>query len=119
MEIKSYTVNNINEIGQKQNMNFVFIEINKIIFDSGMENKLKEMCNIKGINLGIKTLPNIQGFNLHKFDSVYKNILNNISLDPIIIKSYKNTNYYIIIQGRHRVVASLYYGYNYIPSFIK
>ena len=115
----SYTVANINEIGQNQNMNFILIEINKILFDPGMKKKVKELCNMRGFELGIKSAQNMEGFDLNKFDVVYKNINDNMPLDPVMIKQYKQTKYYTVIQGRHRIVASLYYGYNYVPAFIQ
>lgn len=98
--------------------NILYIDIQNIIFDRGMIETSKE----KEVKLiGIKIFPNnnlkSQGFKLNKWDNVYIDIENKIDLDPIILKKY-NQYFYEVIDGRHRVVASLKYGYNSIPAII-
>ena len=119
-----YSISDINEKGLEQDALWELISIKSIIFDTGMIKKAKEMIIDFG-NKGIKVFPkkNIksQGFDLYKWDEVNINISSNIALDPINIKKYKTlneTDYYEVIQGRHRVVSSLYNGHTQIPAFI-
>ena len=50
--------------------------------------------------------------------SAYYAIRNNIPVPPIILQRYKNTDHYLIVEGRHRVASSLILGYTNIPAFI-
>ena len=112
---ENYTVAKISENGTKQKKNWILISVKQILYDSGMRKKIKEICNDKG--KGTKGLKG--GFSLHKWETVWKEISENIPLDPIIVKKYKNTDYYEVINGRHRATASLCAGLNYVPAFIQ
>ena len=48
--------------------------------------------------------------------SSYNAMKNGIPLSPIVVKPIGN--YYTIIDGRHRVAASLILGYNFVPAII-
>ena len=119
-----YYISDINEQGLEQNALWELIPIKSIVFDDGMIKKAKEM-SIYLKNQGIKVFPktNIksQGLDLYKWDEVNKNISSNVAIDPISIKKYKKINmidYYEVVQGRHRVVSSLYNDFNEIPAVI-
>ena len=119
-----YSVSAINEKGLEQNASWDLISIKSIIFDNGMIKKAKEMTidlKSKKIKVFPKTNIKSQGFDLYKWNEVNKNISSNVALDPISIKKYKTLNgidYYEVVQGRHRVVSSLYQDYTQIPAFI-
>jgi hypothetical protein len=116
-----YSISAINEKGLEQDALWELIFIKSIIFDKGMIKKAKEMIidlKSKKIKVFPKTNIKSQGFDLYKWDEVNINISSNIALDPINIKKYNETDYYEVIQGRHRVVSSLYNGHTQIPAFI-
>jgi len=116
-----YSISAINEKGLEQDALWELISIKSIIFDKGMIKKAKEMTidfGSKKIKVFPKTNIKSQGFDLYKWDEVNINISSNIALDPINIKKYNETDYYEVIQGRHRVVSSLYNGHTQIPAFI-
>lgn len=119
-----YSISAMNEQGLEQDASWELIPIKSIIFDNGMIKKAKEIT-IDLKSKGIKVFPKIniksQGFTLYKWDGVNKNISLNVALDPISIKKYKTLNmidYYEVVQGRHRVVSSLYQDYTQIPAYI-
>uniref|UniRef100_A0A6C0IWC6 ParB/Sulfiredoxin domain-containing protein n=1 Tax=viral metagenome TaxID=1070528 RepID=A0A6C0IWC6_9ZZZZ len=98
--------------------NIFYVSIQNIIFDKGMIETSKEKgVKLSGIKIFPTNNPKSQGFKLNKWDNVYNDIENKIDLDPIKLKKY-NKDYYEVIDGRHRVVTSLKYGYIFIPAVI-
>ena len=112
--IKHYTVSDTKENGVK-NEDWVIIPIWKIILDKGMEQKAKEVCddNCKGSN--IKKLKNGTIIPLSKWDKVTNDFDSNKPLDPIKLKPFKQSDYYEVIDGRHRCIVSHYNGYTHVP----
>ena len=92
--------------------------IEKIIFDKGMKHianeKMDDICK----NRNIKVLKNSTSISLNRWDSMSDAFKENIELDPVKLKSYKNKDLYEIIDGRHRVMMSYYFNYKYIPYIL-
>lgn len=55
---------------------------------------------------------------LSKMDDMKKMFDENTPLPPIVIKQHKATEYYSIIDGRHRFAMSIIVGYSIIPFVI-
>ena len=115
-KIKHYTVADKKANG-KNNDIYRFIPIENILFDRGRVKKVNEVCSGAAKQKGIKVLQQ-NGFPLSKWDSVLKNIKDCKPLDPIIVKQFKKTNYYEVIDGRHRSVVSLYENFTHVPVII-
>ncbi len=113
-----YPVATINVSKKKQKKGWKLIPVNKILYDNGMKAKAKKVCNDIAREKRIVSKKNTGGFNLHKWDSVWNNFENKTPLDPITVKTYRKP-YYEVIDGRHRATASLCYGYDFVPAFIK
>lgn len=115
--IKHYIVSDTKENGIK-NENWVIIPIWKIIFDKGMNQKAKELCDDNCKNKNIKKFKNGDVSPLNKWEKVINDFDSNTPLDPIKVKRYKESDYYEVIDGRHRCMISHYYNYTYIPCNI-
>ena len=106
------------KLNQIKNEGYRILDLSLILLDRGMVVQIKSFCDDKAKGKKLKKLPNSQTFNLTKIDSVSKDFEIKKPLDPINIKNYKKTNYYEIIDGRHRYVLSLSNGYSHIPVYI-
>ena len=115
-KITHYPVAEVKETGVKNN-HFRYIPIQNILFDQGMTKKVNEVCADIAKKVGIKVLKRDQ-LPLLKWDNVLKDIKNKAPLDPITVKRFKKTDYYEVIQGRHRVVASLHENYTHVPVIL-
>ena len=93
------------------------IPIENILFDRGMVNKVNKVCNEVAKEKNIKVLRR-DGFSLSKWDTVLKDIKEYKALDPIIGKKFKKSKYYEVIDGRHRVVVSLYEQFTHVPVIV-
>ena len=111
---KHYIVSDTKENGVK-NEDWVIIPIWKIILDKGMEEKAKEVCDdtCKGSN--IKKFKNGNFIPLSKWDKVSNDFDSNKPLDPIKVKPFKQTDYYEVIDGRHRCMVSHHNGHTHVP----
>jgi len=111
---KHYIVSDTKENGVK-NEDWVIIPIWKIILDKGMEEKAKELCDdtCKGSN--IKKFKNGNIIPLSKWDKVSNDFDSNKPLDPIKVKPFKQTDYYEVIDGRHRCMVSHHNGHTHVP----
>jgi hypothetical protein len=111
---KHYIVSDTKENGVK-NEGWVIIPIWKIILDKGMEEKAKEVCDdtCKGSN--IKKFKNGNIIPLSKWDKVSNDFDSNKPLDPIKVKPFKQTDYYEVIDGRHRCMVSHHNGHTHVP----
>ena len=115
-ELTYYTKSSVKENGMK-NDNFILIPIQKILFDLGMKQKVNETCDDKAKQYKIKILKR-DPLPLNKWNTVLSDVQKKIPLDPIIAKQFKETLYYEVVNGRHRVVSSLYEGYTHVPVII-
>jgi hypothetical protein len=111
---KHYIVSDTKENGVK-NEDWVIIPIWKIILDKGMEEKAKEVCDdtCKGSN--IKKFKNGNIIPLSKWDKVSNDFDSNKPLDPIKVKPFKQSDYYEVIDGRHRCMVSHHNGHTHVP----
>ena len=97
----------------------IFVNISDIYFDQVML-KTCESYNIDINNINIISYYdyNIVGRVLTRIEHVISGVNDNTLLPPIkLFKCIQGK--YKIIDGRHRVVASLIKGYKYIPATIK
>ena len=115
-KIKYYPVADMKENGVK-NYTFRLIPIENILFDQGMTKKVNEVCSDTAKTVGIKLLKR-DPLPIYKLDKVLLDFQEEKSLDPIQVNKFKETKYYEVIQGRHRVVASLYKGFTHVPVII-
>ena len=115
-KIKHYTVADKKENGI-HNDPYRLIPIENILFDQGMVKKVNEVCSAAAKEKGIKVLQR-ERFPLFKWDSVLKNIKDSKPLDPIKVKQFKETKYYEVIEGRHRVVVSLSVDFTHVPVIL-
>ena len=85
------------------------INLKNIILDSGMVKSIRKSTNPTSA-LGNKILLRDNSFELSKLEQ-FKYILSSDKGDfvfpDIKVKRFKNTRYYEVIDGRHRVVVSL------------
>lgn len=116
-EIKHYPVSEYKQNGIKNDL-ITVVPLNLILFDLGMKRKVDEICGDRAKLQKIKILKR-ESLPLNKYDNVLLDLQNKKPIDPIIVKKYKETKYYEVIDGRHRVVCSLYEGFSEIPINIK
>ena len=117
-----YNVSKKTEQGIDQPNNWQIIRIDQLIFDKGMIAKAKkEGLLLKKITVFPKTNSKWNSLPLNKWDQVEQVFLSKKELYPIKIRFYTKIaekDYYEVIDGRHRTLASLRLGYEYIPSII-
>jgi len=112
-EVKYYHVADVKQ-NNKKNDNYTIVSLNLILFDLGMKKKVDEVCGDSGKMQKIKILKR-ESLPLNKYENVLSDFKNQKPMDPINVKKFKETQYYEVINGRHRVVCSLYEGYTHIP----
>lgn len=106
---------------------FVIVPINKIIIDNSIISAVKKYGG--RVPRGIRVTnefssplnrmePIISSNDKILVPSVFDAIRNLYPLEPIILKAYRNTGYYTIIEGRHRIAASIILNLEYIPANI-
>lgn len=95
------------------------IPVNKLLLDKAMNLWVKKNANEFALKKKIKILPakydnavgNINTNKITQLEKAYS--INEIhNLPFVLVKQYKNTEYYEIIDGRHRVVLALKYNYD-------
>jgi hypothetical protein len=116
-EIKYYTVSEYKQNGIKNDL-ITVVPLNLILFDLGMKKKVDEICGDRAKLQKIKILKR-ESLSLNKYDNVLSDFQNKKPMDPVIVQKYKETKFYEVINGRHRVVCSLYQGFTEIPINIK
>ena len=115
-KINYYPVADVKENGIKNKI-FRLIPIKNLLFDQGMKKKVDEVCSDTAKKVGIKLLKR-DPLPINRLEKVLSDFQEKKPLDPIHVKKFKETKYFEIIQGRTRVVASLYEGYTHVPVFI-
>mgnify|MGYP003335583533 CR=1 FL=1 len=109
MEHKSTTLKNsssgtVNQ--EKSKRKSIRLEINQpLITDRIAEAVIEHGGSTKG--LGIKKCPGFQGFPLTRMSSIMDAFTNGESLPPIKVKQYRQSRYYIIVDGRHRFATNI------------
>lgn len=114
MENNHYYVADRKENGVKNDI-YEMIPLNKIIFDKGMVAIANEKCDDICKNKNIKKFKTGELIPMKKWDKVYHDFENKKPLDPVKVKRFKTTEYYEIIDGRHRCILSHYSGFTHIP----
>lgn len=103
------------ENGEK-NENYNLIPLVNVILDPGMEFMGRQKCHKILLEKKVKTLNNGVETNLYKWDTVLADFESNKSLDPVKLKRFKNTEYFTVLDGRHRCMVSFYKEYTHIPA---
>tara|TARA_Y100000389_G_C17470694_1_gene530399 strand:- start:2911 stop:3225 length:315 start_codon:yes stop_codon:yes gene_type:complete len=95
------------------------IQIAKLLLDRAMNLWVKKNANDFAFNKKVKILSAkydnaVGNININKITQLEKAYsINQIhNLPFVLVKQYKNTDYYEIIDGRHRVVLALKYKYD-------
>ena len=99
-----------------ENENVKYIAIEQIVLDPGMGSKGRQKCHeilktkkVKYLRTGLET-------DLYKWDKVEKDFKEKKEMDPVKLSRFKKSEYYTVIDGRHRCMLSFCYGYTHIPS---
>lgn len=103
------------ENGEK-NENYKLIPLVNVILDPGMEFMGRQKCHKILLEKKVKTLNNGVETNLYKWDNVLAGFESNKSLDPVKLKRFKKTEYFTVLDGRHRCMVSFYKEYTHIPA---
>ena len=98
------------------NQNVKLLSLSNILLDRGMRLKINETCTDLAKEYKLKYLKKDTSLPLNndKLSSIQSNII----LDPIKVKQFKLTDYFEVIDGRHRYVYSLHQKYSSIPCII-
>ena len=78
----------------------------------------QQKCNKILLEKKIKTLNNGIETQLYKWDKVEKDFQEKKELDPVKLTIFKGTNYYTVLDGRHRCMLSFFNEYTHIPANI-
>lgn len=116
-EMKHYTVASIKENGEK-NENCIFVSMDNIILDPGMEFMGRQKCHKILLEKKVKTVNNGVETQLYKWDKVEKDFKENKELDPVKLCRFKETPYYTVLDGRHRCMLSFFCEYTHVPANI-
>ena len=103
------------ENGEK-NENYKLIPLVNVILDPGMEFMGRQKCHKILLEKKVKTLNNGVETNLYKWDKVLADFESNKSLDPVKLKRFKKTEFFTVLDGRHRCMVSFYKEYTHIPA---
>ena len=103
------------ENGEK-NENYKLIPLVNVILDPGMEFMGRQKCHKILLEKKVKTLNNGVETKLYKWDKVLADFESNKSLDPVKLKRFKKTEFFTVLDGRHRCMVSFYKEYTHIPA---
>lgn len=118
MEEKShYKVSKLKENGL-ENENYKIIPLTRVVLDRGMESMGRQKCHKILLERKVKTLNNGVETSLYKWDSVLKDFEEEKEMDPVKLKKFKKTDYYTVLDGRHRCMVSFFKNYTHIPANI-
>ena len=81
-----------------------------------MEFMGRQKCHKILLEKKVKTLNNGVETNLYKWDKVLADFESNKSLDPVKLKRFKKTEFFTVLDGRHRCMVSFYKEYTHIPA---
>ena len=114
-EISHYHVANIKENGEK-NESYTLVSLDNIILDPGMEFKGRQKCHKILKNRKPKILKGGIELELYKWDKVENDFKEKKELDPVKICKFRKSQYYTVIDGRHRCMLSFFNEYTHIPA---
>ena len=113
--ITSYPISQLKENGL-ENKDIRYIPLGKIVLDPGMEFKGRQMCHETLKTKKVKTLRGGLETDLYKWDKVSKDFQEKKEMDPVKLIRFKKTDYYTVLDGRHRCMLSFYHGYSHIGA---
>lgn len=106
---------------------YELVPIKNIIIDSSIVNAVKKYGGkiTKGMKIDPKytaPLNRMEPIISSKGEILISSVLSAIKdypLPPVILKPYGKTGYYLILDGRHRVAASIISNFEYVPAYIE
>lgn len=110
-----YPVALLKENGEK-NENYQFIPLERIVLDPGMKSMGKQKCHEILLDKRVKTLNNGVETNLYKWDKVEADFDTGKEMDPVKLKRFKKTEFFTVLDGRHRCMVSFSKGYTHVPA---
>jgi hypothetical protein len=103
------------ENGEK-NENYQQIPLERVVLDPGMEFMGKQKCHKLLLEKRIKTLNNGVETKLYKWDKVEADFDSGKEMDPVKLKRFKKTEFFTVLDGRHRCMVSFSKGYTHVPA---
>jgi hypothetical protein len=98
----------------------VLVDLSNILITEHIINAAKQAGAYNLDILKLQMHPGIDiCFKLNRIENMIKAMKIGIDLPPITIIRYKNTQNYVILEGRHRVAISLANNYTCIPAVIQ
>ena len=99
-----------------KNENYQYIPLVNVLLDPGMEFIGRQKCHKILLEKKVKTHNNGVETNLYKWDKVEADFDSEKEMDPIKLKRFKKTEYFTVIDGRHRCMVSFSKGYTHVPA---
>ena len=91
------------------------LSVRAILITKPIAKVLKDAdVNVKS-STSAKMDPSGAPFPLSKLDNMRKMFEEGATLPPITVSRYKTTDYFSLIDGRHRFVMSIITGYSHVP----
>lgn len=103
------------ENGEK-NENYEYIPLERVVLDPGMEFMGGQKCHKLLLEKRIKTLNNGVETKLYKWDKVEADFDSGKEMDPVKLKRFKKTEFFTVLDGRHRCMVSFSKGYTHVPA---
>ena len=101
--------------------NIHFIPLKQLVLTNSIVNAVKQNNDrfpLRTPLSGFRKNQNDTSFGLNRLDQMQEAFEKNIMLEPIDVKIRTNGTNYDIVNGRHRFVMSLLFGYELIPVII-
>ena len=100
----------------EKNENYQYIPLERIVLDPGMVFMGRQKCHKILLEKKVKTLNNGVKTHLYKWDKVEADFVSGKEMDPVKLKHFKKTEYFTVLDGRHRCMMSFYKGYTHVPA---
>lgn len=110
-----YPVAELKENGEK-NENYQYIPLERVVLDPGMEIMGRQKCHKLLLDKRVKTLVNGVKTNLYKWDKVEADFDSEKEMDPVKLNRFKKTDFFTVLDGRHRCMVSFSKGYTHVPA---
>jgi hypothetical protein len=115
MEKVHYPVADLKENGEK-NENYQDIPLERVVLDPGMEFMGRLKCHKILLERKVKTSNNGVETNLYKWDKVLSDFDSGKKMDPVKLKRFKKTEFYTVLDGRHRCMVSFFKNFTHVPA---
>lgn len=116
MEEKNHYLVALHKENGVKNENYQYIPLVNVLLDPGMEFIGRQKCHKILLEKKVKTHNNGVETNLYKWDKVEADFDSEKEMDPIKLKRFKKTEYFTVIDGRHRCMVSFSKGYTHVPA---